>query len=443
MRRPLVLLLSLLWCSPALAGVQFCNKFERTVHFSVAHETPQGWVSEGWFSADPQACVTPKSLAELTNFLWTAETGPYMLDGKEVKTTWGKGKNFSVREFKDLPFTVNKAEKRQKGTRLNPFTGPVSFTLPAIVATVTIEADSSSTTFIPGPNSVLKSDPDYKACAETSGDPAIAACDRAIASGKFDGDLLSELHNNRGVEYKSKHELDRAIADFSDAIKLNPKNLLAYSNRGNSLVDKGDYDAAIADFNAAIAADPGFLKGYSGRGDAYNNKKEYDRAIEDYRKALSLNPTDEKRKIIERVLAGVYVDRGLTQKDPAAELADYEEALKFNPENTSALNNRAVLYNAKGEYAKAIQDLDLAIKLKPDFALAFRNRGDAYRGKGDTDRAVADYKQALTLNPNEALKKEIEAALNAIASGRSTPASAPAAPAPSTHEPAPGAGEKR
>ena len=37
-----------------------------------------------------------------------------MLDGKEVKTTWGKGQNFSVKDFKDLPFSVNKADKRQK-----------------------------------------------------------------------------------------------------------------------------------------------------------------------------------------------------------------------------------------------------------------------------------------------------------------------------------------
>lgn len=447
MRRLLVCLFCLGWCSPALAGVQFCNKFDRPVHFSIAHQTPQGWVTEGWFSADPQDCVTPKNLADLTNFLWTAETGPYMLDGKEVKTTWGKGKNFSVKDFKDSPFSVNKADKRQKGTRLNPFSGPVSFALPAIVATLTIEADSTSTTFIPGPNSVLTSDPDFKACEETSGDPAIAACDRAIASGKFDGDLLSQLHNNRGVEYKAKSELDRAIADFSDAMKLNPKNLFAYTNRGSALIDKGENDAALADYNAAIAIDAKFFRAYAGRGDAYRAKKEFDKAIDDYRKALSLDPPDERRKVIERVMAATYVDRGLTQKDPAAELADYEEALKLNPENTSALNNRAVLSNNKGEYDRAIRDLDQAIKLKPDFAMAFRNRGDAYRGKGDTTHAVADYKQALALNPSEALKKEVQAALDAIATGQSTPASTPTstptAPASSRLEPASRAGEDK
>lgn len=145
MRWLLVCLLCLGWSSSALAVVQFCNKLERPVFFSVAYQSPQGWVSEGWFSTDPQDCVTPQSLADLTDFFWTAETGPYMLDGKEVKTTWGKGKTFSVKDFKDTPFTVNNADKQQKETRPNPFSGPVSFGL-TIMATVTIEADSSSTT---------------------------------------------------------------------------------------------------------------------------------------------------------------------------------------------------------------------------------------------------------------------------------------------------------
>lgn len=145
MRWLLVCLLCLGWSSSALAVVQFCNKLERPVYFSVAYQSPQGWVSEGWFSTYPQDCVTPQSLADLTDFFWTAETGPYMLDGKEVKTTWGKGKTFNVKDFKDTPFTVNNADKQQKETRPNPFSGPVSFGL-TIVATVTIEADSSSTT---------------------------------------------------------------------------------------------------------------------------------------------------------------------------------------------------------------------------------------------------------------------------------------------------------
>ena len=106
---------------------------------------------KGQFSTDPKDCVTPQSLADLTDFFWTAETGPYMLNGKEVKTTWGEGKTFNVMEFKDSPFTVNNADKRQNKTRPNPFAGPVSFDGSAIVATVTIEADFLSSTIVLGP----------------------------------------------------------------------------------------------------------------------------------------------------------------------------------------------------------------------------------------------------------------------------------------------------
>ena len=69
------------------------------------------------------------------------------------------------------------------------------------MATVEIEADESSTTVIP---SEIASDPDYQTCQNASGNDAIAACDRAIGSGKFSGHLLAALHVNRAVERKHK-----------------------------------------------------------------------------------------------------------------------------------------------------------------------------------------------------------------------------------------------
>lgn len=431
MRLVTVFLLSLALSSPAFAGVRFCSNFPHPVRFAVAYQTAQGWVSEGWVEVAPQGCVDDTKHADLTDFLWTAESDPYISNGKEVKTAWGKGHSFSV---KNGNFTLKNADKKSKGARLAEFNGPFSFTLPAIVATVELGADASARTTIPGPNSVLNSDPDLKLCEKSSGDEALAACDRAIASGKFNGNLLSELYNNRGVERKAKKDLDGAISDYSEAIRANAKNALAYSNRGNVLFEKENYPAAIENFNQAIELDPKSEKAYSRRGDAYNQQENYDHAIDDYKKALTLNPNDEKKASIERVLAGAYVNRGLTQKDPDAELADYNEALKLNPDSSAALNNRATIYSSKGDYDRAIQDLDQAIKLKPDYALAFRNRGDAYRGKGDRDRAVADYKQALALNPSDVQKQKIQQALDAISSGTPPPSSSasdpPAPPGP-------------
>jgi tetratricopeptide (TPR) repeat protein len=54
------------------------------------------------------------------------------------------------------------------------------------------------------------------------GRPAIAACARAIASGKYVGHELAELHYNLAFEYRQKGDNDRAIANYNEAIRLNP-----------------------------------------------------------------------------------------------------------------------------------------------------------------------------------------------------------------------------
>ena len=53
---------------------------------------------------------------------------------------------------------------------------------------------------------------------------------------------------------------DRAIADFDEAIKLNPNDANAYYNRGLAYKKKGDKEQAIADFRKALEIDPSYQK---------------------------------------------------------------------------------------------------------------------------------------------------------------------------------------
>jgi tetratricopeptide (TPR) repeat protein len=53
-------------------------------------------------------------------------------------------------------------------------------------------------------------------------------------------------------DYVHKADFDKAIADFTQAIQLDPKNALAYYHRGWAHHDKRDYDRAIADYTEAI-----------------------------------------------------------------------------------------------------------------------------------------------------------------------------------------------
>ncbi|HEX9193270.1 MAG TPA: aspartyl protease family protein [Burkholderiales bacterium] len=100
--------------------------------------------------------------------------------------------------------------------------------------------------------------PDVAQCAK-GGEPAdarIAACTRAIASGKLSSKNLGFTYNNRGNAWGTKGQYDKAIADFDEAIRLNPQDAPTYGNRGHAWYRKNDYDRAIADYGEAIRHNP-------------------------------------------------------------------------------------------------------------------------------------------------------------------------------------------
>ena len=76
---------------------------------------------------------------------------------------------------------------------------------------------------------------------------------------------------NRGLAYGKKGDYDKAIADYTEAIRLNP-NAEAYSNRGLAYRKKGDYDKAIADSPRPSGPNPIKRQAYYNRGLAYKKR---------------------------------------------------------------------------------------------------------------------------------------------------------------------------
>jgi tetratricopeptide (TPR) repeat protein len=113
-----------------------------------------------------------------------------------------------------------------------------------------------------------RADPNAETCHDKSGDEAIAGCTAAIQSGKLSGAGLAIVFYGRGVEYQGQGNSARAIADYSEAIRLDREKGGAFFNRGRIYYDQKDYTRAIADYTEVVRIDPRQASAFRDRGGA-------------------------------------------------------------------------------------------------------------------------------------------------------------------------------
>ena len=186
----------------------------------------------------------------------------------------------------------------------------------------------------------------------------------------------------------------RACSDVLAGQAYSPEQkALAYRNRGNARADAGAGAQAVADFTEAIRLQPGEAGGFAGRGRAKLVVQDVDGAIADYSEALSLAPGN----------ASYHTARGhahFVRGESTAAIADFTEALRVNPNSPSTLNRRGLAYRRSGNLERAIEDYSAALALNPIYALAYNNRGYVYESQGQKNDAIADFQAALLLDPS-------------------------------------------
>jgi tetratricopeptide (TPR) repeat protein len=249
----------------------------------------------------------------------------------------------------------------------------------------------------------------------TAPDAAVAACTRMIGSGTAKGIGLAELHGARANAYRAQGDFDRAIADFDEAIRLDPGRAFYLELRGNVWFAKHDYQRAVADYDRAVALNPKLFPAYVGRASANFARGELDAAIADYQLALGLNPR----------AAALYVQRGNVWRrkgDFARAVADYSEALRIAPGMLGAHVMRGIALEASGDRNGARADYEAAIA------------GEA-RGEGAT-RAQATARERLAMLANaERSAAPAPQVANAPPAAPSRSPGAPAAPPASAGAP--------
>jgi len=174
------------------------------------------------------------------------------------------------------------------------------------------------------------------------------------------------------------------------------KKAVAYRNRGNAWSEKNDYNRAMADYDEAIKLDPKFADAYFERGYTwYYGFGSASRAITDYSEAIRLDP-----KHVNAYFYRAFAWRMRDETDRA--IADMTEVIRLEPNNTEAYYFRGGDWYRQGDFDRAIADFTDLIRIDPKYVKAYGARGKAWIAKGEFDRAIADYTEAMRVEPNGA-----------------------------------------
>ncbi len=117
----------------------------------------------------------------------------------------------------------------------------------------------------------------------------LAAADTALA------DARTEIMLGNKAAQAGK--LEAAVRHFSKAINtpgISKANLaVAYNNRGSAWDDQKQPEKALADYNQAIQLDPAYHEAYYNRSYALESQDQLKAALADAKKALQLSPGDK------------------------------------------------------------------------------------------------------------------------------------------------------
>lgn len=203
-------------------------------------------------------------------------------------------------------------------------------------------------------------DQDLDACRRgATPEERLAACGAVIADTKLDAGMRAQALRQRADIRTLAGAVQDAIADYSEALKLQPGAVASLIGRARARVTAGDLPGALLDYGEAVRLSPG--------------------------------------------AASLLIERGhaqLAAGDLDAAIADLNQAIVVNPSSSIAYNTRGLAWRKKGELNKAFADYTAAINLNPVYAQAYANRGYLEEGRGNKQAAVDDLRSALALDPS-------------------------------------------
>ncbi len=229
-----------------------------------------------------------------------------------------------------------------------------------------------------------------------------------LRSGKADlakADLLKAIalddkvgwyHRELGNVYSDQGKYKDAVASFDNSLRLDSSvhNASgAYTGRAYANLCLSEPRKAVADASEAIKLDPSQSYNYCTRAEAFSELGEIDKGFLDANKAIELDGKFPGSYLARAIL---YLDKG----DCESSYTDALKVLSLNKKYWRASEYLLAIGLIKGDSASAIKVADQLIAQFPDAALGYADKATCYFCINDLERASMLADKALSLQPD-------------------------------------------
>lgn len=238
----------------------------------------------------------------------------------------------------------------------------------------------------------------------------------------------------RALEHARNNELEEAIADCTEAIRLDPKNTEYLITRAKFYQETGSFDKGLEDADKILEAEPNELRARVMRGKLLELSGNSEKALIEFNIAVERNPTSvpalvERNAYFQRQrqrdMALADADR-IIQLQPGSFLGymvhgetqwtfgEREQSLNYRPwipqpnsQVWQVYEDRSKTCMIKGDYIGAVEELETALKFAPDNATLHDLRGGLYFDMGEYEKALSYMERAVGLHPEAYSSKAI------------------------------------
>jgi tetratricopeptide (TPR) repeat protein/tRNA A-37 threonylcarbamoyl transferase component Bud32 len=203
------------------------------------------------------------------------------------------------------------------------------------------------------------------------------------------------------LEYEKPENIDNAITEFQQALKIDPKYAPAYAGLGQAYWigyqqlnrGKGWLDKASESCQRALSLSSRMPDGYTCLGNVLYGTGKYEQAVAQYQLALNL---DHANNDALEGLASSYAKLG----NPASAEAAYQKAISLRPNYWSVYSWLGEFYTGQARYKEAAEMYNKAVELAPDNYAGYRNVGAVYLYEGRYEEAVSSLTRSIDLRPS-------------------------------------------